>query len=172
MFEKLKKNIDKGLVSVSVKSATYLESEKLKAKISNIQKENAAKLTEMGNQLYVSWKESGQVDTEYIAEVCKAVQKNEAEVADYEAKIAELAVEKDKILNTGANNAATEPQIKAGEMMYACGHINDEGAKFCKICGAKIEKLQQKTKKICPHCQAEIEEGAKFCAECGSPVEE
>ncbi len=172
MFEKLKKNIDKSLVSVSVKSATYLESEKLKAKISNIQEENTAKLTEMGNQLYAVWKENGQIDTAYITEVCKNVQENEAEIAVYEDKIAELAAEKEKILNTGANNAQAEQQVKAGGIMCACGHVNDEGAKFCKICGAKIELPQPKVKKICPHCQAEIEEDAKFCAECGSPVEE
>ena len=91
MFEKLKKNIDKSLVTVSVKSATYLESEKLKAKISNIQEENAAQLQTMGNQLYNAWKETAAFDTNYMVEVCQKVLENENEIAVYQAKIEELA---------------------------------------------------------------------------------
>ena len=34
---KIKESIDKSLVSVSVKSGTYLETEKLKAKVGNVQ---------------------------------------------------------------------------------------------------------------------------------------
>ena len=36
---KIKESIDKSLVSVSVKSGTYLETEKLKAKVGNVQEE-------------------------------------------------------------------------------------------------------------------------------------
>ena len=52
MFEKLKKNIDKGIVSVSVKSSSYLETEKLKAKIDNIKSDSASQLQAMGDQIY------------------------------------------------------------------------------------------------------------------------
>ena len=36
MFGKIKESIDKGIVSVSVKSSTYLEIEKLKTKVANV----------------------------------------------------------------------------------------------------------------------------------------
>lgn len=170
MFEKLKKNIDKSLVTVSVKSATYLESEKLKAKISNIQEENAAQLQTMGNQLYNAWKETAAFDTNYMVEVCQKVLENENEIAVYQAKIEELAAEKDKILNTSAGGAAPA-EVHAGGIMCSCGRVNEEGAKFCKFCGQKLEQPQPKMKKICANCGAELEEDAKFCAECGNPTE-
>ena len=80
MFEKLKKNIDKGIVSVSVKSSSYLETEKLKAKIDNIKSDSASQLQAMGDQIYQTWKENGTVDQAYIAEVCGKVQENEKEI--------------------------------------------------------------------------------------------
>ena len=169
MFEKLKKNIDKGIVSVSVKSSSYLETEKLKAKIDNIKSDSASQLQAMGDQIYQTWKESGTVDQAYIAEVCGKVQENENEIAFYEAKIEEVESEKNKILNNAANSKPEGTQNVEGGLVCSCGYVNDPSAKFCKVCGQKLE--QPKAKKCCPNCHAEVEDDAKFCPECGSPIE-
>ena len=91
MFEKLKKNIDKGIVSVSVKSSSYLETEKLKAKIDNIKSDSASQLQAMGDQIYQTWKENGTVDQAYIAEVCGKVQENEKEIVQLKNRFHDLA---------------------------------------------------------------------------------
>ena len=84
---------------MSVKSSSYLETEKLKAKIDNIKSDSASQLQAMGDQIYQTWKENGTVDQAYIRELCGKVQENEEELAFYEAKIEEVESEKNKILN-------------------------------------------------------------------------
>jgi membrane protease subunit (stomatin/prohibitin family) len=43
----------------------------------------------------------------------------------------------------------------------ACGHPNDEDAKFCDDCGAAVSKA-------CPTCGAANDGHAKFCDGCGN----
>lgn len=53
-----------------------------------------------------------------------------------------------------------------------CSKCNAEiadNAKFCLICGAKVEKLEPI--KECPNCGEHLKEGAKFCAKCGCKIE-
>jgi class 3 adenylate cyclase/tetratricopeptide (TPR) repeat protein len=47
----------------------------------------------------------------------------------------------------------------------ACGHQNRDRAKFCKMCGKKLE-LE------CPSCGNAYEPGSQFCDECGHPLQE
>jgi len=45
----------------------------------------------------------------------------------------------------------------------ACGHQNRESAKFCKMCGQKLELK-------CPSCGNAFEPGSQFCDECGQAL--
>lgn len=47
-----------------------------------------------------------------------------------------------------------------------CNALNDENAKFCSNCGAKLEKVRK-----CPDCGKELDENAKFCSNCGKKIE-
>ena len=49
-----------------------------------------------------------------------------------------------------------------------CGAALPAGAKFCFLCGEKIEAAPEKV--ICPSCGKETPKG-KFCMECGAPLE-
>lgn len=46
-----------------------------------------------------------------------------------------------------------------------CGAELKSGAKFCTVCGEKVE-----VQRICPNCGKPIKDGAKFCRECGAAV--
>ena len=48
-----------------------------------------------------------------------------------------------------------------------CGAELEEGALFCKDCGAKVEF--QKIR-FCRDCGAEIVEGSRFCSKCGADL--
>ena len=52
--------------------------------------------------------------------------------------------------------------IKHGnaKVIAPCGHVVDEGAKFCPECGKPI-------KAVCPKCGANVESGSRFCSNCG-----
>lgn len=46
----------------------------------------------------------------------------------------------------------------------SCGHVNNEGTKFCQECGSKLGA----SKKFCVECGAELAAGIRFCGECGA----
>ena len=48
-----------------------------------------------------------------------------------------------------------------------CGAENEDNAKFCSECGAKLEEPQ---KYACPNCGKIVKENAKFCNECGQEL--
>ena len=69
-----------------------------------------------------------------------------------------------------------------------CGTENKETAKFCKNCGSRLEKEEnketaeivketeteekKKESRICPFCGAEVSETAMFCKKCGEKLNE
>ena len=48
---------------------------------------------------------------------------------------------------------------------FVCGTENDDGARFCKNCGAELTTN-------CPSCGSPIKAGAKFCSNCGCDLHE
>lgn len=60
------------------------------------------------------------------------------------------------------------PQTNENVICPKCGATLPAGAKFCFLCGEKIEAAPEKV--ICPSCGKETPKG-KFCIECGAPLE-
>lgn len=165
---KIKESIDKSLVSVSVKSGTYLETEKLKAKVGNVQEEIHNLKQELGEAIFAQWKNGG-VNPQTIESACAALNRKEAEIAGYQAQIDQITLEKARILGEELKPAATG---REGGVTCSCGKVNAPGAKFCKACGKKLEsgaEAAQETaqSRRCPSCGALMEPGARFCCECG-----
>ncbi len=50
-----------------------------------------------------------------------------------------------------------------------CGTANSAEAKFCNVCGTKLEAQGQSVP--CVKCNAPLQPGAKFCSECGASQE-
>lgn len=172
MFGRIKEGIDKSIVSVSVKSATYLETEKLKTKEGNARAQIAGLAAEMGQAVYEQWK-CGQVSQEYIDTICSRMKALECEALKYREEIQKLQEEKEKILGgnpAGAGNAAEG-------VLCVCGYVNEAGARFCVQCGKLLQEpepardVQEAEQRLCPVCGAAYEPGARFCVGCGSPLE-
>ena len=67
------------------------------------------------------------------------------------------------------NDAVATAAAPAGNVICPkCGATLPAGAKFCLLCGEKIETAPEKI--ICPSCGKETPKG-KFCMECGAPLE-
>lgn len=170
MFGKIKESIDKGIVSVSVKSSTYLEIEKLKTKVGNTAGKMDIAASEMGAAVYSQWK-SGSVNMEYIGTVCTYIKELEEEIAVYQAQIGQLEQEKVKIL--GGDEAVPGTAGCGNGITCACGYVNEQGARFCINCGKPLLKSEEPedTTRACPSCGIEVERGARFCCGCGKPLE-
>ena len=97
MLGKIRESIDKSLVSVSVKSGTYLETEKLKAKVGNVKDEIHNLKQELGEAVFAQWKNGG-VNPQTIESACAALSRKEQEIARYQEEIDRITVEKAKIL--------------------------------------------------------------------------
>lgn len=170
MLGKIKESIDRGLVSVSVKSGTYLEIEKLKAKVNHVQDEIRNLKMELGEKLYEQWK-NGNVEAAFIDMTCKALQDKEEEIVQYQKQIDKITLEKEKILG-GENRGEAVPVLSQG-IQCSCGKVNVLGARFCKSCGKKLEEgVNPRPQSVgaCPKCGTALEEGARFCCECGTSI--
>ena len=165
MLEKLKKSIDRGIVSAGVQSTTFLETGKLRSKIDNLETAiNQIKL-ELGQTVYANWK-IGADNTTYIEEVGKRIRALELEIEGHQAKILELQAEKDRIISGGVATSV-------GEIVCSCGQHNSTGAKFCVGCGKSVEQpTEQAAQKFCTNCGAAVSDGAKFCTNCGAAQNE
>ena len=128
MFSRIKDSIDRGIVSVSVKSSTYLGVEKLKTKAENVSAEIGNAAAEMGAAVYEQWK-AGAVSMEYVENVCGHMKKLEEEIQEYQKQIQELEQEKQKILGGEGQ----------GNHVCACGCRYEAGARFCIQCGKPLE---------------------------------
>ena len=137
MLGKIKESIDKSLVSVSVKSGTYLETEKLKAKVGNVQEEIHNLKQELGEAIFAQWKNGG-VNPQTIESACAALNRKEAEIAGYQAQIDQITREKARILGEELKPAAAG---REGGVTCSCGKVNAPGARFCKACGKKLEAV-------------------------------
>lgn len=169
MLGKIKECIDKGIVSVSVKSGTYLESEKLKAKMENNEAKLKAVSLELGMAIYEQWKNGG-IDAEYLEHVCEDMKAIEEENIRFYRQIEALEQEKAKILGEGGTDKETVAD--SNRIVCSCGYANSEGGKFCVQCGKPLEMpVPQSENKICPICGAKTELTAKFCMSCGNPLE-
>ena len=170
MFGKIKESIDKGIVSVSVKSSTYLEIEKLKTKVGNTAGKMDVVASEMGAAVYSQWKD-GSVNMEYIGTVCTHMKELEEEIAGYQAQIGQLEQEKAKIL--GGDGTVYGIAGRGNGLTCDCGSVNEQEARFCISCGKPLIKPEEREEnaRTCPSCGKVVEQGARFCCGCGKTLE-
>ena len=160
MLEKIKKSIDRGIVSAGVQSSTYLETGKLRSKIDHLENAISQIKVELGQTVYANWK-NGADNTAYIEDVGNRIRGLEQEIEDYQTKILELQAEKDRIISGGT----VEVQ---GTLICSCGQRNSADAKFCTGCGKPVEQTAEQTGNFCANCGAVVSVDAKFCTNCGA----
>ena len=147
MFAKVKAGINKGILSASIHSGTYLETEKLKSKINDEEKNVNIAINKLGHLVFEKWKNNS-LDLSELNQHCQAIDNSKKSIASLQDKIHQLAVEKNKILETV--NASQAP-LSMTEYMKSDTELSDEtddeNTILCS-CGNKCNA----TDKFCMNC--------------------
>lgn len=125
-FESIKKTIDKGVITVGVKSANMLESNKIKGYISTLEDQKEQMIKEMGKKAYEMYVHDS-LDLEKIKESCLKISSIDEKIEEKEKELENIQKEEEEIL--GEKKAVCE-----------CGSPIPEGAKFCTNCGKKVSE--------------------------------
>lgn len=151
-FDKVKK----GVSDAGSKAKTLVDINKLKAQISQINKEIDEEYKNIGQLVFNSFKDEGIEDSdEKIGEKCNAIIKKLEDIDRINKEILRLT----------------------NERTCSCGASISMDAKFCPACGKKFEDIHENDSpkeeskvNICSQCNTKLEEGIKFCPNCGNPI--
>ncbi len=125
-FEKVRREIDKGITTISAKSKEMLETTKLKSQIGTLQEQKRSALEELGNIVYVMF-HKGAFDEERIKLKCEALAGLDKQIEEKDEELQRIHLEAKQTLG-GPNTVA---RCDCGAEIY-------EGAKFCRQCGKKL----------------------------------
>lgn len=167
MLEKVKAGINKGILSASVSSGTYLEIEKIKGKIENEKKAVENALDVLGRNLYQHWKEKT-LESLDIDQHCMNIESHYANIYSFQLHIKRLEEEKNKILGKDCTLVTETQQIICSK----CGNPTPKNGKFCLQCGDELIKEEQENDeniKVCS-CGNKCKNTDKFCIKCGSAL--
>lgn len=142
----IKNTFSKGLTALNMKTANFLEINKIKTYIATLNSEITALNSEIGQDAYASWLESGQVPVELLTDKLEQIYQKEQLIAEQEAEAARISEMEKQILGeqepkgrfgAGARDAGAasgEPVL----VCPGCGQAYDTPAKFCRKCGTRL----------------------------------
>lgn len=126
-FDKIKQNVGKGIVTVSVKSKETIETTKGKGHIKILQEQKKSALEELGNIVYTMFLKDS-FDMERIKEKCEKINGFDSQIKNKEEELRQLHLRTQETLGKPKASSVCE-----------CGAEINEGAKFCDTCGKKVE---------------------------------
>ena len=169
-FDKVKKGIDKGVATVTVKSKEVLETTQLRSQVKNLQEEKQRGVEELGNIAYTLYVQGKlEVAGERVRAKCSALAALDQKIRDKEEEIRRVQLKAQEAL--GKTSA---PPLG----VCACGAPVYEGTNFCGGCGKNVDDILSGgrtdapvTKNRCPRCGTDMVPEARFCGHCGAQVE-
>lgn len=169
-LDKLKRQIDKGVTTVTVKSKEALEMTQLRSQVKDLQEQKQRGLEELGNIMYTLYVQ-GKLETEgeRVRTKCVALATLDQKIRDKEDEIRQVQLKAQEAL--GKTPAAPLGVCTCGASIY-------EGTKFCGGCGKNVDDILSGArtdipgaKNRCPRCGTELAPEARFCGACGAKVE-
>ncbi len=166
MLEKVKAGINKGILSASVNSGTYLEIEKIKGKISNEQRSIEASVVKLGEFVYEKWCQK-KLEIEELEVYCQKLAEHHQNIRLFQEEIERLEAEKNRILGKEEAGVVSNSQV----VCPTCGALTPSTGKFCLQCGneLKVESIQEE-RVICT-CGNKCKPTDKFCIKCGRALQ-
>lgn len=151
--------------TASDRTSDMLEINKIKSKISGVERSIADEKFKLGDYIYAQSRQGLQLD-EQAGGICAAIQSAEGEIAAMQAQIEAIQAE---------NEAERSQPAPAQEQVCAsCGAKLAEGQKFCPSCGTPAPAPAPEPAPVrgafCPACGVELAPGVKFCGVCGAKI--
>jgi len=135
-FDKLKKNIDKGVNKASKKSAEIAEKTKLQTQIMSLKNDKKNEINELGKVVYDMLKE-GNLDEEIINLKFESITEIEKQINNKEEQ--KENIEKEDFKEESGKVEEAEIVEESEEIVCPnCGEKNPKDAKFCQNCGTKL----------------------------------
>lgn len=129
-FSRVKKNINKGISTVSEKSTLLLETAKIKGQIAKLEDQRNLLFQDLGRNIYVAYG-SDSLDEQFVAEKCD-------EIKAIEHAIMEKAEELQALTEGDRPEPVEEPAFEDKVGRCECGAELQPGARFCMNCGRQL----------------------------------
>lgn len=131
-FSRVRKNINKGIATVSEKSSVMLETSRLKGQIAKLEDQRKMIIESLGSNVYMGYG-SGAIDQDLVAEKCAEIKKVDQAIADRLAELEALVVDTDQ-----EEVEQEETEVERMIRLCDCGAEVYPGAKFCSNCGKEL----------------------------------
>ncbi|MBC7960626.1 MAG: hypothetical protein H7X94_12220 [Vallitaleaceae bacterium] len=190
-FNKVSKGLNKGASTISIKSSTMMETNKIKGEISSLKKEKTEVFTAVGDKLY-NMKREENVNFEELEVVVARAFEIDGIILEKEAAIAEVLRKQEEALRALGEETSTPAPAPEENRICSCGAEVGPNTKFCSKCGKKmedeivieepVEELMEEDfeevvvevvepKVIICECGAQLPADTVFCSECGAKVQ-
>ncbi len=137
-FDKLKKNIDKGVSKASKKSAEIAEKTKLQTQIMSLKNDKKNEINDLGKVTYEMLREDN-LDEEILNLKFESIMEIEKQINDKEEQKENIEKEELDEKTEEAQEFEETDQAESDEIFCPnCGEKNSSDAKFCKNCGTKL----------------------------------
>lgn len=163
-MKKMKSNIDKGLVSVSVTSTTMLEMTKINGLITALKENKQGLISELGALAYENHLNPHTLNEEKMNNVILQIVEIDEKICEREEQINKLKEEKEEVMSALAKESVRAQNANSQNQTCECGAKLLSDAVFCMGCGKKVDM-------ICA-CGASVKPGSKFCGKCGAKLVE
>lgn len=172
-MKKMKSNIDKGLVSVSVTSTTMLEMTKINGLITALKENKQGLLSELGSLTYENHLNPHEMNEEKANGVIQQIKEIDEKIREREEQINKLKEEKEEVMNALSKESVKAQDANESGQTCSCGAKLLKDAAFCMGCGKKVEPIEEnKLEEDTCVCGAVIKPGSKFCGKCGTKLVE
>jgi rubrerythrin len=131
-FEKFKSSLNRGITTISMKTASSFEKSKLKTHMDSLKSENQRLIVEIGELAYKKWYNHDTDNTE-LEQLCTKVKENQQTIADLTAQLSAIDDRDNEVLGNKVEKPAG-PEIVCPN----CGAGYETPVKFCRSCGFKM----------------------------------
>ncbi|WP_270807529.1 zinc ribbon domain-containing protein [Clostridium fessum] len=139
----IKNTFSKGLTILNVKTANFLEINKIKTYITTLQTEIDTLKMELGRELYQNWAASETPVSEAMEEKLNLIREKEVQIAEQKRAEAALLEQEKQILGETAQPAApvyNNPSMPENPVLICpnCGQVYEQPSRFCRKCGTRM----------------------------------
>ena len=134
-FDKVKYGVDRGFLTVSVKSRELFDTIKIKNHLGELRRKRRNALEDLGSSVYTMFQNGEGFDEEKVGTQCGMITELDIQIAEREAELRLIHVRAEEALKD--TKALHKPKPLA---VCECGtEIYNEDIKFCGTCFRKIE---------------------------------